>query len=100
MLIQHLYMVLLLDIPYEDTLVHASRHKEAGVGCPAEVEDVFCVPHESSLGGPAQDAFRSVDGERVLSFFPDGDAFIIGARGQEATMGRIADYVGILVSLE
>lgn len=93
-------MVLLLDIPNEDPLVHASGHKEARVGRPAEVEDVLCVPHEPSLGGPAQDAFRSVDGERVLSFLPDGDAFIIGTRGQEATVRRIADYVGILVSLE
>ena len=93
-------MVLLLNIPYEDTLVHACGHKEAGVGRPAEVEHVLCVPHESSLGRPAQDAFRAVDGERVLALFPDGDAFIIGARGQEAAMRRIADYVGILVRLE
>lgn len=93
-------MVLLFDIPYEDSLVHASGHKEAGVGRPAEVEDVLCMTHESSLGGPAQDAFGSVDGERVLSFFPDGDAFIIGARGQESAMRRIADYIRILVSLE
>jgi hypothetical protein len=71
-------MIFFLNIPYENSLVHTGRYNKARIWTPAKVEDVLGVAHQFSLGRPTQDSLRSVDGEAVLSLFPDGDAFIIG----------------------
>jgi hypothetical protein len=93
-------MIFFLNIPYENSLVHAGGYNKARIWTPAKVEDVFGVAHQFTLGRPAQDSLRSVDGEAVLSLFPDGDAFVIGAGCEEASMWGVADYVSVFVSFE
>lgn len=97
MFVEYLNVILFLDIPNEDALVHARRDKETGVEGPAEVEDVFSVAHEATFGRPAEDAFGPVDWEAVLAFLPDGDALVVGSRGEEGAVGGVADDVGVFV---
>lgn len=93
-------MIFFLHIPNENALIHSGRDNKARVGSPAQVEHVLRVAHEPALGGPAHDAVGAVDGEAVLAALPDGDAFVIGPRGQESAVGGVAHDVGVFVSLE
>ena len=98
-LVKHFDMILFLNVPNEDALVHAGRDQEAGVRGPAEVEHVLSVPHQAGLGGPTHDPLGAVNRETVLPLLPDSNAPVIGARGEQGAVGRVADDVGVFVGI-
>jgi hypothetical protein len=78
-LVQYLDMVLLLDVPYENTLVHARRHDVFTTSSPTQVQHILRVPHQTRFGRPTQNTFRPIDGQTVLTFLPNCYAFVIRA---------------------
>lgn len=99
MLVKHFDMIFLFDIPDENPLVHSGRDYEARVSSPAKVKNILSVPHQPSFGRPADDFLGTIDCQAIFTLLPDCDAFIIGSRCQEGAIGRIANNIGVFVSL-
>ena len=76
-LVEHFDVVFLLYVPYKNSFVHSGRNQKARVVAPLEVEDVFRVAHQSAFSRPSHNFLRAVDGETILPFLPNGDAFVI-----------------------
>lgn len=91
-------MILFLDIPDEDSFVHASGDKVFGVEGPPEIEDVLGVAHEFEFNRPSEYSFRAINGFAILPFLPDCDALVIGARGHKGPVRGEFDNIRVFIS--
>lgn len=77
MFVQYLHMVLLLDVPHENTLVHASRHDVFTASSPTQVQHVLSMTHQTRLRRPTHDTLSPVDRQTVLALLPNRNALIV-----------------------
>ena len=92
-------MIFFLHVPHKNALIHSRRYYKARVWCPAQIQNILRMAHQTALRRPSHYALWSVYRETVFSTLPNGNAFVIRPRGKKPTVRRVPNNIGVFVGL-